>query len=484
LALMGEDVIREDAWGSFMYRTYALTTRPMDADVLDEKLAGALEQHFRRTESERDPPTFKAYPLASVYLSGVYGVAEGFKGQYRYLYIFGSVAFFVLLIAAVNYVNLATVLATQRAREVGMRKALGARYGQLVRQFLGESMLLSLAALAAALLLTAVALPAFNRLFEKNLVLGIGNVAFALALLGAFVVLVAMAAGAYPAFVLSRFRPTAVLRGAGMTATSSSGGLLRKGLVLCQFTISVVLIFGTAIIYTQLDYIQNKDLGFDGDQVVVVSLPGSFAEPGRESFKQLALGDAGVLRASVADGLPSTFGITISNVPGDISPEARTEREIVSLKPAVVDVDFIETLDIQIAAGRGFSHSFPADLTRGYVLNESAARALGWSPEEAVGKPFRFPARDDVPDGEVVGVVENFHIASLHNAIDPIVLQLRPDDNWSAPYVLVAKLAPDRIRGALDHLERAFARVAPDEAFEYEFLDDRFDAMYRTEQQL
>lgn len=484
LPLIGEEYMRDDSWSSFMYRTYVLTSPPLDADVLNEKLAGALTQHFRDAQRENDPPTFKAYPLKSVYLSNLYGGADGFKGQYRYLYIFGSVAFFVLLIAAVNYVNLATVQATQRAREVGMRKALGARYGQLVRQFLGESMLLSFAALAASLLLTAAALPAFNRLFEKDLVLGSAEIAFALILLFAFVVLVAVAAGAYPAFVLSHFRPTAVLRGAGTTVTSSSGGLLRKGLVVFQFTISVALIIGTAVIYEQLKYVQNKDLGFEGEQVVVVNLPGSLSDPVRESLKQQALSAAGVRRASVANGLPSQFNMTLGRPVGYISPEARTEKESVQFKPAVVDFDFVETLGLSVLAGRSFSEDFSADLTRAYVLNEAAARELGWSSEEAVGKSFKLSGSQETPEGEVIGVVEDFHIASLHQEIEPIVLQLREDDSWSTSYVLIVKLAPDGIRGAVEHIEQQFARAAPGETFQYEFLDDRFDAMYRTEQRL
>ena len=152
--------------------------------------------------------------------------------------------------------------------------------------------------------------------------------------------------------------------------------------------------------------------------------------------------------------------------------------------PAVVDFDFIETLGISIAAGRGFSESFPADLTRGYILNEAAARALGWSPSEAVGKSFKFPAHDDVPDGEILGVVENFHITSLRDEIDPIVLQLRHDDSWSTAYALIANLAPAGIQASLAHIEKQFALTAPGESFSYEFLDDRFDAMYRTEQRL
>lgn len=483
LSLLGEQYMQENAWNSSMYWTYVLTKQPVAAAELEVSLAHAIAQHFKSSQAGSDPPEFNVHPLSSVYLSDLYR-AGGFKGQHKYLYIFGSVSVFILLIAAVNYVNLVTAQGIQRAREVGVRKAMGAARTQLVRQFLGESMLLSLTALIMAFLLVALALPAFNRLFEKTLTFGAGDFGFALSLLCALVLLLAVAAGAYPAFVLSRFRPTEVLRGAGMKTEAARGRTMRNGLVVLQFTISVVLITGTTIIYKQLDFIQNKDLGFDGEQVVVVNLPSSVSGAVRETLKQRSLSDFGVLRASVANGLPSRFMMTLGQDVAEVSSQARTEKEGVQLKPAVVDVDFVETLGISVLAGRTFSEKFPADETRAYVLNAAAAREFGWSPAEAIGKPFKLPARESVPDGEVIGVVADFHITSLHSAIDPIVLQLREDDSWSTSYALMAKLAPARIRDAIGHIERQFARVAPGESFEYEFLDDRFDAMYQTEQRL
>src|SRR5690606_26072164 len=295
----------------------------------------------------------------------------GFKGQRKYLYLFGTVALFVLLIAAVNYVNLVTAQAARRAREVGVRKTLGAGRTQLARQILGESILFRLVALAFALGLSALTLPAFNRLFDKELTFSIGEYGIALPLLCTFVLLVGITAGMYPAFVLSRIRPTEVLRGAGTKTPVSRGRLLRQGLVVLQFTISIVLIIGTAVIYRQLAFIQNKDLGFDGNQVVVVDLPPTRTPQLRETLKQHVLSNPGILRASLANGFPGRFFVTLGRKVEDVSSQARTEKENIQFNPAVVDFDFVELLDLRLLAGRAFSETFSSDLAHAYILNES-----------------------------------------------------------------------------------------------------------------
>ena len=473
-----------DSWGSFAFRTYAVTRQEVDPHVLESGLEMALARHFEEADGDQEPPAFHVRRLSSTYLSGLLGESDGFRGDWKYLYIFGSVAAFLLIIGAVNYVNLVTAQATQRAREVGVRKAMGAGHGQLARQFLGESVLLSFSALGVAIVMTVIALPAFNQLFGKQLSLAFAGTGWVILLICCFVLMVAVAAGAYPALALSSYRPTDVLRGSGPQSAQSRGRALRKGLVVLQFTISVVLIAGTAIIYRQLDFVQTTDLGFDGEQVVVVEVPSPVPEEALSGLKDRVLSHAGVLRASVANGLPGKFPMTFGEEVVDIAPDAPTEAESVQFKPAVVDYDFLETLGISVQEGRGFSRDFPSDLTRGYMLNEKAVSELGWTAQEAVGKTFTFPSADTVPEGTIIGVVENFHIVSLHSEIEPVVLHLSEDPRWSSSFALIAKLAPDRIRPALDHLADQFGALAPGEPFVYEFLDERFDAMYRSEQQL
>ena len=478
LSLLPASQRNDQAWGAYMYRTYALLTHKEAKTTLNEKMAPVLSKHY---EGRKRPPTFFALPLPAVYLSDLHRTSS-FKGQARYLYIFGSIALFVLLIAAINYINLVTAQATRRAREVGVRKTLGAARGQLMRQFLSEAVLLSGAALLAAVLLTALALPAFNILFDKSLSLDVQQHGGSLLALSAFVLLIGMLAGIYPAFVLARFKPVEVLRGAG-TTTHRSGGLLRQGLVVTQFAISLALIVGTGVIYQQLDYVQNKHLGFYGEQVVIAELPNKQAWERREGLKQNVMSHPGIVAASVANGVPGRFGIRLTEKPEMLSPQAQTDQEHITFSPAVVDVDFVETLGIALVAGRDFSVDQPSDETRAYLLNKTAVKQLGWTPEQAVGKPFKLGS-NEAPEGEVIGVVEDFHIASLHREIGPVVLQLREDPTWSTSGLLIARLAPDGLREAMAHLARQLEHYAPEAPFEYEFLQDTFDAMYRTEHRL
>ena len=478
LSLLPARQRNEESWGAFMYQTYALLTHKEARKTLNEKMASVLSKHY---EGRDRPPTFFALPLPALYLSDLHRTA-GFKGQARYLYIFGSIALFVLLIAAINYINLVTAQATRRAREVGVRKTLGAGRRQLMRQFLSEAVLLSSVALLVAALLTALALPAFNTLFDKSLSLDVRQHGASLFALSAFVLLVGMLAGTYPAIVLARFKPVAVLRGAG-TTTHRRGGLLRQGLVVAQFAISLGLIVGTGVIYQQLDYVQNKHLGFHGEQVVIVKLPNKQVWDLRQELKRNVMNHASIVAASVANGVPGRFGVRLGHKPATLSSQAQTDRELITLAPAVVDVDFVETLGMALVAGRDFSADQPSDETRAYLLNKAAVKQLGWTPEEAVGKPFK-PGTDTAAEGEVIGVVEDFHIASLHREIEPVLLQLREDPSWSASGRLIAKLAPEGLREAMAHLERQLKHYAPDEPFEYEFLQDTFDAMYRTEHRL
>jgi putative ABC transport system permease protein len=475
LHAMPEMFRSENSWRALNFQTYVRLREPIPAEAFTEKASQSLSNHFAEDE---EIPAVDALPLTSYYLSGLYETGN-FKGQTRYVYIFGSIVVFVLLIAAINYVNLVTAQSTQRSREVGVRKTLGARRGELARQFLLESLLLSIAALLIALLLMAVALPSFNVLFEKELSLNLREHGAALAALSGIVLLVTVLASGYPAIVLSRFDPVQALRGAGSIVTSRGGSSVRKGLVIIQFTITVALITGTAIIYSQLRYVQNKDLGFDGEQVVYVTLPRTLTEQVRNAIKQDALNSPNTTFATLTNHSPGNGGVRVGIPPDGISSEAQTETETIWFQPGVVDYDFIHTLRIRIRAGRDFSQEMQSGEFQSVILNEAAAESMGWGPEEAVGKPFNFNGA-----GEVVGVIENYHNASLREEIGPIVLQVHADPRSTYVYQLAARLSPDDILGGVEHLRETLARYAPDHPFTYEFLDDRFDAMYRSEEQI
>ncbi len=479
LTSLGPVALQENNWGFDIFETYVKTTSPLPADRLSARVAEAMKQHI----APGPDLTFSALPLHALHLSGF--TTDGFKGQVKFLYIFGTIALFVLLIAAVNYVNLLTAQAARRMREVGIRKVMGAGRVRLIRQFLGESALLSFAALVISLGLVKLTLPAFSLLFGKELSLWGAEYGFTLPALILIVLLLAVLASIYPAFALSRFRPTEALQSNGAKAAQSRTFGFRQGLVVLQFTVSTALIIGTVVIYYQLQYIQNKDLGFDSEQVVVVELGSKMPESVRESFRERIVSHHGVLNASIPNAVPDRFNMGYTRPVNEAAPQSGIDQESILFRPAIVDYDFIPTLQIPILAGRNFSRDFPADASHAYLLNKAAAEQLGWSADEAIGKTFKL-GTEDTPEGKVIGVVDNFHIASLHKEIEPVVLQLHTlSPAGSIPFVLAAKLAPGTVRNTVDHIRGEFNRIAPPGTpFQYSFLDDRFEAMYRSEERM
>jgi putative ABC transport system permease protein len=467
------DADRRDptGWGLMMYTTYALLGQPLPADTLAAQAERAAAA--RLSDAGREPPSFFSIPLSELYLSDQHNT-EGFRGQQRYLYIFGSVALFILLIAAINYVNLVTAQAQQRAKEVGVRKTMGAGRGQLARQFLSESVLVSGAALGLAIGLASLALPVFNDSFGTELTLLGGSRGPLLTGLAGAMLGIGVLAGAYPAFVLSRFEPVRVLRGASGT-TAGGGGWLRRGLVVLQFALSAALIVGTIVVHQQLDFMQTKNLGFEGEQVAVVNLPWRTMAARQATARQQLLQHPSVQQVSLANAMPAYANLRVGQDVESVSPEANSNQEVFSWVPINTDSAFVETLGLQFVSGRPFEARGSGT---GVLINEVAARELGWTPEEAVGKPIR-PGRGD--DGRVVGVVENFHLASLREEIMPALITI---GDPSETGLAAVKLSADGIQAGMDHIRSTMATLAPDAELEVRFLDDEFDAMYRSEERL
>lgn len=472
------------------YKIYAWVGPGVTPERLGQVALQGMHEGQRRDEGITG---FSAVPLSELYLSGLHQPG-GFKGQPRSLYIFGTIALLILLIAAINYVNLLTVQAERRAREVGVRKTMGASRRQVAYQFMGEALLLSGLALAVAIVLVIGALPAFNALFDKNLSLSAARHGWAL-LNGIGVVLgVSLLAGAYPAVVLSEFAPTRILRGASAT-TTGSGGWLRKGLVVTQFAASAGLILGTIVIYQQLDHVQTKDLGLDAERVVMIDLGewGELFAPSTENRDQIlekiksfervvrrrAARHPDVVEASIRGTVPGRFiGLAYERASKELSSAARAQRQKIELRLAEVDTNYIETLGLSLLAGRRFVAAAPGRRAEGYVLNEAAVEAMGWTVEGAIGKPFSLG--EGAPDGEVIGVVKNFHVESMREEIAPVALTLGSDVHNG----LTVRLAPDGYREAIDHLRRVVNETVPEANFSYTFLDDRFDQMYRSEKRI
>ncbi len=456
-----------DAWGASMFQTYVLLNKNVDSKTFLNQVESVEDAHL----GEKRYKSFVAQPLPGLYLSDMVS-SDGFHGQWRYIYIFGAVAIFILLIAFVNYVNLATARAAQRTKEVGVRKTTGATRFQLMGQFLGESVLMSAIAYVLALAAAQLALPVFNHIFGMELSYADASIGWFL-LLGLATLGVGVLAGSYPALYLSAFKPAHVLKGDGQRG--GSGSWLRKGLIVVQFVVAIALIIGTAVVYRQLAYVQQKDLGFEGEQVVITEIP----QDGTDALLHEVLKQPGVATASITNGVPGRFRLTISRKANQLSSETRADTtKDISLHPVVVDYGYFKTLGLTMAAGRTFSKERTSDESRGYILNEKAAEAFGWSPEDAIGKSISLSG-----GGEVIGVVKDFNITSLRKPIEPVILKASKFKSISSSNMLAARLRSGAIQKGLRQVEQVRSQFT-DEPFTYSFLDEDFAKMYRTEQRL
>ncbi|MEM6784471.1 MAG: ABC transporter permease [Bacteroidota bacterium] len=458
-----------DSWNYVDFFTYVLLDENASGEAFQAKMPAFVQRHHG--EAMREWPqsyTLRWEPITEAYFSPTGGFAAGPRGNSTYLYLFGFIGLFILLIACVNFMNLATARATKRAKEVGVRKSVGANRSSLVRQFLAEALFLATAAAILGVVLAESLLPFFQELAGKEIAGGVLTsppVAGAL-MLGT--ILVGLLAGSYPAAVLSAFRPAAVLKGA--FATSRRGQALRKGLVVGQFTIAIVLIVGTLVVGQQLRYLQSEALGFDDQQLIVDFGHDDLVTENMDAVKQA------LAALPVVEQVSAT-----RSVPGDFFPDAGTSVEDplgtmrgMDFGLYEVDATFLTQLGVGVAAGRLFSPDFETDAEEALILNEAATRALGYAdPAEAVGKPFDQWGRT----GTVVGIVQDFHHESLHHEVRPLSFRVSP---WVGQFVLQVDAAHAEEAVAL--VEAAWATIAPHRPFLYRFLDDAFDAQYRAEE--
>ncbi len=396
------------------------------------------------------------------------------KGNPTYLLIFSTIAAFILLIACINFMNLATARFVHRSREVGIRKVLGSHRRQLVHQFLGESLLLSFIATALAIGLIAVGLPAFSGLAQRTLSLrDLFSTSF-LPLLGVIAIGVGLIAGSYPAFFLSSFKPQTAIKG-WLTVRGKGHVFLRRGLVLLQFAITFGVVFSTAVIARQVRFLQNRALGFDKERVVVI-------------HRAYSLGDSGDVFESELRGYPEILNISRSeSLPGrHFDPnghrlEGRPATDEFFLMTTYVDPDFADLLGLEVIEGRFFSRKIATDATSAVVINERAARELGLA--EPVGKRIHKEFRG-AKEGEfvtIIGVLRDFHFDSLHREIQPMLFRPLSDAEWAFTSV---KVRPEQLPQTLALIEKTWKKHSGDQPFKYSFLDTDFDALYNSERRV
>ncbi len=409
---------------------------------------------------------FFLQPLQAIHLHSNLDFELEPTSDVRYVYIFSAIAIFILLVACINFMNLSTARSSTRAKEVGVRKVLGSRRSQLIRQFLTESILLSSIALLFALALVELILPFFNNLTGKRLTIGFSHWPILPAIIG-MIMVVGILAGSYPSFFLSSFQPVTVMKGQPRAGLKS--GRLRSVLVVSQFSISIILLVGTFIIYNQLEYIRNKKLGFDKEHIVVIERAGA-VEKSRQAFKHALLQNHQVLNVTVSNYLPGR-GFNMTGFKGEGA--SSDELEVINLWQG--DHDFARALQLEMTAGRFFSAEDSADSS--IVINESAAKMFGF--EEPVGKHLMTTVKGEVEAYEVIGVVKDFHYESLHQKIRPMAIALLSEGRGN--YISV-RIGSENISKTLTFLEKTWQSFAPGQPFEYSFLDDDFDRLYRAEQ--
>ncbi len=458
-----------------MFFTYIKLRKGADPKKLEAQFPAFIDKYAGKELASLD---FKKkqflLPLTKIHLESGVDSDVTPSGSLTYLYILGSIALFTLLIACINFMNLSTARSSKRSAEVGIRKVLGAEKSSLVRQFLGESIFMSFLAFLLAIVITITLLPAFNAISGKNISISIEKNGW---LFGAFLlmsVLAGLLAGSYPAFYLSSFKPVKVLK--GKFSNSLAAISLRKGLVVFQFIISVVLIIAAVVIANQMQYLRSADLGFDKDRQVIIPLRSQVAKKIGPALKADLKKLSGIKDVGESFYNPGRFN------PSDNSfyKEGQTMQDGKRTRLNVVDENYLQTLNLHVVAGRLYSEAYPSDTAGGrIILNETAIKEMGFkNAQDAIGKKVYSTYNGETNDREVIGVVNDFHFEDLHLPITPFGFLRNDNDQYN--YMLV-HAAPGNIGNLLKAIGDRWKKFNPNEPFEYSFLDQDFQKNYESE---
>lgn len=459
-------------WSWINFYTYVLLSEGQSPAATERKLPDFVNRHIGEQLEERGG-RFDLFlqPVTDIHLRSNLEHEPGANSDITYVYILSAIALFILVVACINFINLSTARFAARAREVGLRKVLGAYRIQLMRQFLGESVLLSLLAMIIALAAAWAISPYFDDFAGKPVTADFLDHPFWLLVLPAAALIVGLISGSYPAFLLSSMQPVQGVKGG--RRLDASGAMSRKILVVVQFAISTALIISTGILFNQADYIQHKNLGFNKDQVIVIPVLNVVLDrfqPWKEALLQHP-GVAGVTHARSLPGLAGNIGQVSTGTIQRVDDPENIRHDVQGLSVAL---DFVETLGMELLAGRSHSGAFNQDAEReNVVINDTARRVLGWdTPEAAIDQEVRFGNGNTQT---VIGVIGDFHFRSLHLKIEPLVLFLS-----GGPHLAV-RLHPGDTGGTLDYVESQWSRSFPDFPFAYSFLDENIGRLYRAE---
>lgn len=480
LTLQGSGIQTETGWwGIYPMSTFVLLKRGADFRTFNKKLAALYGQYvpeYKEMEADAKGTWYErvsATPLTDIHLRSSRTDELARNGNIQYVYIFSAIGLFVLVIAGINFMNLSTARSANRAREVGVRKVLGSLRRELIGQFLTESVLITLAAGILALGLSALLLPWFNDLADKRLTLNPHTLAWVLPMITAVIITVGLLAGAYPALYLSAFRPVQILK--GRLATGFKGGALRSTLVVLQFSISLFLIVGTLVVYRQLSYIRNKDLGFDRSRVLILDGMDALKDP--TTFQKELQQIPGVTGATISGYLPTNDKRWHD---GGSGPDNGTGNNGGWTQVWKIDDAYLPTLGMRLVAGRNFSRDYGTD-TAAVIINEAAAKLFAIEKDPLNKTVTLAWWQRSNRKLKVIGVVKNFNFSSLRDNIQPLVFVNSLDEDAT---LMAIRAKTDNWPALLAQLKQKWASLVPNRAFEFSFMENDFDGLYRAEQRM
>ncbi len=448
-------------WGNSDPQTFIQLRPNADAAKVQAKIKDFIYNYQQKDKSFITELALQPYSEKYLHSNFKDGYLDG--GRIEYVDLFSMIAVFILLIACINFMNLATARSAKRAKEVGVRKVVGALRSTLIAQFVGEAVMLTFFSIIIAIALTAIALPAFNQLTGKQLSLPFDQPTFWFTILG-LLFITGFVAGSYPALFLSSLKPVRVLKGS--LKFSGSATFFRKALVVFQFAMSVFLVIAMIVVYKQLNYIQTKNLGYDRDNLVYIPIEGDLVK-NYELFKQQALSNTAIVNVSKMRNSPTAiFHHTTS-----ISWPGEDPNLTVSFADGVVGYDFVKTMNVQLQSGRDFSKDYATDSV-GFLLNETAVNKIGL--KDPVGKTIKWGGHE----GKVIGVMKDFHFNSLHETIEPLIMRL--DENWTWGTILV-RIKAGQTREAIANLQQICKQLNPKFPFTYQFSDIEYAKLYESE---
>ena len=459
---------------NFAVYSYMKLRTGTDPEVVREKADAYIDQTIGEQLSAIGADVNSLLqPLTSIHLESHLDNEILPNGSMTTVWALSAIALFILVIACINYMNLATARSAQRSREVGIRKTMGAERSQLIRQFMGESIVLSMVSMVLAIFIVYIFLPTFNTAAGTNLTLLSGGLLSAVSIFVGIAMLCGVVAGSYPALFLSRFQPALVLKGS--PGSAASGSALRRALVVFQFAISIILIVATVVVFRQLNFTQDMDLGFDREQVLVVQLTDPNVRAEYKQFRDRVEELPSVASVSASSSAPGFFVGNQPVVPDDGSPDDQF-----LLQAFTSDYNFVETLGVGMVAGRAPSMERPADSIGAFIINEAAVAEFGWeSAEEALNHSVSFGGGPF--GGQIIGVFRNFHAESLHEPIEPAIITILNEQTYF--YALIRTRA-GQTRDAIEAVGNIWKDLYPAYIYQYSFLEDDVNSLYAADLQL